>query len=310
MIRYRKLGYAELNVTDLERARAFYTNQLGLQFVGEAEDGGLLFRCTDEHHAVVLHKASVPGIRCSGWMLEDAPQFDKLYRSFQKNDVRWEVLSAAECRSRGLQRACRIQEPNIETTLEFYIGARGGEGHAFTPTLAKIQRLGHVVYGTPKKPEAVAFFRDVLNFRVSDFVEERATFMRCFPNPYHHGVGIAASDHNQFHHLNFMVSEIDDIGRGQTRFRSRDIPIVYGPGRHPISESIFLYFLDPDGLTLEYSFGMEEFPEHDAREPRSIPGGPETSDAWGSRPDPRFGRLGAVSADVAASHRATVKSDH
>lgn len=46
------------------------------------------------------------------------------------------------------------------------------------------------------------------------------------------------------------------------------MPVVFGPGRRPASTSVFLYFLDPDGMTLEYSFGMEEFPQIGARAPR------------------------------------------
>ena len=54
-----------------------------------------------------------------------------------------------------------------------------------------------------------------------------------------------------------MVTDIDDIGKAVYRARKLDAPIVFGPGRHPPSESSFFYFLDPDGMTLEYSFGME-----------------------------------------------------
>ena len=38
----------------------------------------------------------------------------------------------------------------------------------FAPSVAKIQRLGHVVWTTPRHREAIAVFRDVLNFAQSD----------------------------------------------------------------------------------------------------------------------------------------------
>ena len=41
-----------------------------------------------------------------------------------------------------------------------------------------------------------------------------------------------------------------------------------GPGEHHPWGRIFLYFTDPDRVTLEYSQGMEEFPEEGAREAR------------------------------------------
>jgi len=44
-----------------------------------------------------------------------------------------------------------------------------------------------------------------------------------------------------------------------------------GPGLHAPSGSTYVYFLDPDGLTLEYSYGMERFPEVAPRAPRVLP---------------------------------------
>ncbi|MGH7417184.1 MAG: VOC family protein, partial [Candidatus Rokuibacteriota bacterium] len=74
------------------------------------------------------------------------------------------------------------------------------------------------------------------------------------------------------------------------------VEIVFGPGRHQPSDSIFLYFLDPDRMTLEYSFGMEEFPETNARGPRILEPRPETLDSWGSVPAPAFGKVGLIEA--------------
>jgi len=152
-----------------------------------------------------------------------------------------------------------------------------------------------VVIGSSEYSRTTAFFRDELNFRVSDEVDGRITFMRCFPNPFHHSLGVASAPENRLHHVNFMVTDMDDIGRALYRLRRNDVPIVYGPGRHPPSGSVFLYFLDPDGLTLELSYGMEEFPEKDARAPRSLPPALESFDYWGGAPpDRRFGSLGAI----------------
>ena len=85
-----------------------------------------------------------------------------------------------------------------------------------------------------------------------------------------------------------------EVGRGLARFKAKDVPVVYGPGRHLASTSVFLYFLDPDGMTLEYSFGMEEFPEVGARAPRSIEPTPLNFDTWGSHRDPRMSSVGEI----------------
>ena len=78
-VRYRKLGYVELNVTDLARSHAFYEDIVGLQFVDRGESGEVRLRCDDDHHNLVLHQSGRPGLKRIGWMLEDDCQFDNLH---------------------------------------------------------------------------------------------------------------------------------------------------------------------------------------------------------------------------------------
>ena len=285
-IRYQKLGRVELGVKDLLRARNFYEDVVGLQYVGTGADGEVLLRCDDDHHNVVLHEASSAGLRVAGFALEDASQFGPLLERLESADLRAQEVPPAQCEVRRQSRAIRFFEPLVGAVIEFY-QPQLDAARPFTPSVTRIQRLGHVVFNTPRKAEAVAFWRDVLNFAESDSVGDFITFMRCWPSPYHHGIGIGKFDRQCLHHVNFMVTEIDDIGRALTRLRKADAPVVFGPGRHPASDSVFLYFLDPDGLTMEYSFGMESFPESFPREARQIPFSPKALDYWESVRDPR-----------------------
>ena len=41
-----------------------------------------------------------------------------------------------------------------------------------------------------------------------------------------------------------------------------------GPGRHPQSTAVFLYFLGPEGFTYEYSFGVRRIEDDAAWSPR------------------------------------------
>lgn len=294
MIRYKKLGYVELTVTDLDRAVAFYRDVVGLEPVGRGPEGEYRFRCSEDPYGVALHRADQAGFKRGGWMLEDESQFAVLHQRLRHSGVPYEEFAVTECQARGIARGTRIVEPNTGATLEFYRLPATVKPEPFVPTLAKIQRLGHVVWTTPRYKEALVFFRDVLNFAESDSIGEMITFFRAFPNPYHHGIGIAGGRERKFNHLNFMVTEIDDIGCALARLRARNVPVVFGPGRHPASTSVFLYFLDPDGMTLEYSFGMEEFPEHEPRPPRRIEPTPLNVDSWGSYRDPRLSAVGEI----------------
>jgi len=298
MIRYRKLGYVELNVSNLARAREFYERIVGLQWAGTRTDGAELFRCDSEPYSVVLREQSTAGFRRAGWMLENESQFETLHRKLRDNDVPYEVVTDAECSDRGIGRATRMVESNTQATLEFYVPPHDSGEFTFETSHTRILRLGHVVFSTPNRAAAQAFFRDVLDFIDSDSIGEMASFMRPAGSPYHHGLGIGSSEHPHFHHLNFMVESIDDVGCAMNRCKRNEVPVVYGPGRHPASQSVFLYFLDPDAMTLEYSFGMEEFADVGARAARILPPKPESVDMWGSLPDPRMGATGEM--DVAA----------
>jgi 2,3-dihydroxy-p-cumate/2,3-dihydroxybenzoate 3,4-dioxygenase len=295
MPRYSKLGYVALNVSDLDRSRHFYETLWGLEHTETGTGGELYFRCSDDHHNVVLYpSAARPGLKRVGWEMESERELDELAAAVAEHGIAVRELDAAERATLHQGRTIRFSDPYTGVTHEYYAEMRSFGGQPYTATVAKIQRLGHLVLWTPRYDEAVDFYLNVLNFRNSDTVEGAVTFMRCFPNPFHHSIGLANGKRRGLHHVNFMVTEIDDIGRGMWRFQANDVPIVRGPGRHPPSGSVFLYVLDPDELTVEYSFGMEEFPEQNPRKPRLLAPVPESLDYWNCPRDPRQGAVGEV----------------
>lgn len=294
MPRYRKLGYVALNVSDVARARAFHETMVGLQPSGEGADGAVFFRCGFEHHTLVLYRGAAPGLKRIGFELETDEALEDAARQFAAQGLDVVELDEAERAALHQGRTIRVVEPFTGATFEYYAMMREFSD-PFVPRLAKIQRIGHVVLKVPDFAAACDFYTRVLGFRVSDLIDGAACFMRCHPSPYHHGIALINSAAPQLHHVNFMVSEVDDIGKAIARFGKNDVPIVYGPGRHPPSGSMFLYFLEPDGITLEYSFGMEEFPELDARRPRLFEPVRESYDYWSSYRDlQRYAAVGAI----------------
>jgi 2,3-dihydroxy-p-cumate/2,3-dihydroxybenzoate 3,4-dioxygenase len=294
MIRYKRLGYLAVNVSDLERSTQFYRDTVGLQLVEGGGAGVRFLRCSDKHHDIALF-AGKPGLKRIGFELESAAQIEPLRRVLQAGGHRVDEIPPADQAAMRTGPGVRTREPVTGCTLDFYAGMEGAAAPPYLPTVAKIQRLGHLVLRSADQAATVRYFTDVLNFQVSDSIDGAVTFMRCFPNPYHHSLGIGnGKGRNGLHHFNFMVSDADDIGTSLWRLKKLDVPIVNGPGRHLPSGSMFLYYLDPDGLTVEYSFGMEEFPEVDARTPRTLPPVPKSFDIWEGPVDPRKAAVGEI----------------
>jgi len=292
--RYRRLGYAALNVTNLSRSLAFYRDLVGLE-VSDSDDTHAALRCGSDHHNLLLCKAGEPGLKRLGFELESPADLAAAEAHLEAKGITVERVAADEAAALRVDRALRFREPGSGLCLEFFVRMQH-MAQPYIPRHAKIERLGHVVINVKDLAAVHGFFADTLNFRTSDYVPGIVAFLRCFPNPLHHSLAIAASQENRLHHVNFMVTDIDDVGQAFHRMQQAQVDIVFGPGRHPPSGSVFLYFLDPDGMTVEYSYGMEEFPEVAAREPRMLEPVPESLDTWGAKPAPTFAKVGAIEA--------------
>lgn len=292
--RYEKLGYAALNVTDLERSVRFYRDLMGLELVGMDEQTAYL-RCGRDHHSLVLCAGTEAGIKRAAYKMASQGDLEQAFAHFQQAGMAPCWLEPAECAALSQGPTFRAREPHSGLQLEFF-DRMTQLALPFKPTVTNIARIGHVVIGAKAYPQSVETLSSVFNFAVSDFVEKKFSWMRCFPNPLHHALAVGQSDRDHLHHINFMVTDIDDIGAAINRLQKAGVQIVFGPGRHLPSTSIFLYFLDPDGMTMEFSFGMEELHEESARLPRMLEMHPNTMDIWGSSPHERFGKFGAIEA--------------
>lgn len=291
--RYKKLGYVALNVSDLDRSVAFYRDLVGLDLSDGVPGRVSFLRCSRDHHNLVLYKAVDPGLKRIAFELESEAELARARAHLEERGVALTEIDPEERRLLRQSQGFRFSVPTCGVTIEFYAGMLY-MATPFAHRLAQIERLGHVVLAVEKLEETRTFVVEMLGFRTSDHVEDFAAFLRCPPNPYHHTLALVRAPGNHLHHINFMVRDIDDIGRGFHRMQQNQIEIVFGPGRHQPSESIFLYYLDPDALTVEYSFGMEEFPEEGARQPRVLEPHPEALDSWGSLPAPRFAKAGRI----------------
>lgn len=292
--RYRRLAYVALNVTNLARSTAYYRDLVGLALT-ETHDAFSALRCSQDHHNVLLYPAAQPGLKRVGFELESCRDLDVARAYVAGLGLKIEEIAAEELKALRTVAGFRFRLPGSGLCLEYFVQMMH-LSQPFTPTVTKIERLGHVVINVADFDLAMQWFTGKLGFKVSDFVPGFAAFLRAFPNPLHHSFAILTGSDNHLNHVNFMVKDIDDVGAGMNRMKKHDVEIVFGPGRHQPSESIFLYFLDPDRMTVEYSFGMETFPEQGAREARLLEPAPGTLDTWGSVPTPAFGKVGLIEA--------------
>ena len=127
----------------------------------------------------------------------------------------------------------------------------------------RINKIGHIVINVPDLERSVAFYTQVLGFRVSDVYDERMVpggmvFMR-FGND-HHGVALVGNrsadlatggrTNGDLNHFAFEVSTLDQVLQAREHLRANGVRIIF-EGRRRAGCQIAVEFLDPDGNNLE-----------------------------------------------------------
>ena len=76
------------------------------------------------------------------------------------------------------------------------------------------QGMGHTLVTVPDIDAALAFYKDLLGFRISDFIVAplKAYFMHV--NARHHSVAFVATPVRSMHHLLVEHYQLDDVGQG------------------------------------------------------------------------------------------------
>ncbi|MEY2942508.1 MAG: hypothetical protein RLY97_522 [Pseudomonadota bacterium] len=287
-LRFVRLGYCRLRCPDLAASLGFYRDIVGLAVAHASGDGAWL-RCSDRPYDVILERGDAAGLSAVGFELESEAELLTAFALLTGLDCAPIWASPAQNAAQQVARSLRFADPVTGLEIDFYIGQAVVTEPYLSPH-TRIVRLGHVVLNVSDLAAAHDFWVDGLGFAVSDRVGGVAEWLRAWPNPLHHSLALLQHSANTLHHINFMVSDMDDVGGAMNRMKGADVPIVFGPGRHLPSTSIFLYYLDPDGNSAEFSFGMELFDEHGARDARELEHKAEVMDIWGSKPDPRFGK--------------------
>ena len=285
MIDLADIRYVRLGTRDVEAAARYATAILGLEAAG-AEDGARYFRSDGRDHTLVYFEGD-PSDHTIGFDVRDAAALDAAAAEIDARDlpVAWGTREA--CEMRRVERLVRLRDPS-GNVVELVHGARPGD-RAYVPSReAGITGFSHIGLRTTDAARDEAFWTQVCSARVSDRIGA-APLLRI--DAVHHKLALFPSAHAGVQHVNHQVAGIDDVMRAYWFLRDRGVRIVFGPGRHPTSSAVFLYFEGPDGMVYEYSTGVRMIEDEAGYRPRQFPFEPASFCMWGSRPDiPEFRR--------------------
>lgn len=259
------LGYVGIEVSDLASWRHFAADILGLQPV-ERSDGSLDLRMDNYASRFRLHKGPSDDLAYIGWEVPDAAALDGLAERLSAAGHAVRNGDADLASERRVARLIQFEDPEGNAHEAFFgpLQTTDVPFVSMTGTRFKTGRqgLGHIVLRCRDKAAMLAFFQDVLGFRVSDHIRAELmpgrsmelTFLRC--NGRHHSLALApVRSPKRIVHLMVEALSIDDVGHALDRCLRDDIHLSFTLGRHSNDEMLSFYPISPSGFDIEYGCG-------------------------------------------------------
>jgi 2,3-dihydroxy-p-cumate/2,3-dihydroxybenzoate 3,4-dioxygenase len=264
MIELTDIAYVRSGAADLAAAVDFATRIVGLELVDGGEPGVAHLRADARHHCLALVEGE-SGVIASGFTVADEDALALAETELEQRGITVSRGDSAACRSRRVREFVGLDDP-FGNRIELVVGQQTlGRPVAFSRR-AGITEFGHLCLDAPDVRDAYRFWSTAFNAKVSDWIGDGACLMRI--DPVHHKLAVFQADEPGLCHMNFQVVEIDDVFRNWHFLVDHGVTIEMGPGRHPQSTAVFLYFLGPEGFTCEYSFGVRRIEDDAAWTPR------------------------------------------
>jgi 2,3-dihydroxy-p-cumate/2,3-dihydroxybenzoate 3,4-dioxygenase len=277
MITLTDIAYVRSGVADLGAALRFATGIVGLELAAPTEDGVAHLRADHRHHCLALVQGP-SGVISSGFLVADGEALAAAETELERCGITVRRGDPGEARSRRVREFIAFDDP-FGNRLELVSQQESITRPVAFTRPAGITEFGHLCLDAPDVHEAYRFWHSRFGARVSDWIGDKACLMRI--DPVHHKLAVFQGERPGLCHMNFQVETIDDVFRSWHFLREHDVRIEMGPGRHPQSGAVFLYFLGPEGFTYEYSYGVRRIEDDAAWRPRTFdPDEPGSIDMW------------------------------
>lgn len=285
MIHLHDIRYVRLGTSNLDEAVSYATDLLGLQ-VAHRDAKSVYFKSDSRDHTLCYFDGD-PRDHTSAFEVDTASELADAAAVLEAKGYKVHQGTVSEAERRHVREFIAFDDPSgnrIELVYEPH-----HSGTRYFPTRdAGITGFSHIGLRTLDARRDEKFWTELLGAKVSDRIGD-APLLRI--DEVHHKIALFPSAYPGVQHINHQVESIDDVMRAYYIMLERNIPIRFGPGRHPTSGAMFLYFAGPDNMIYEYSTGVRLITEDDEKtyRPRNFPMDPTSFCMWGSRPDiPEF----------------------
>jgi 2,3-dihydroxybiphenyl 1,2-dioxygenase len=252
------LGYVGVRAKSLEDWAGFGEKFLGLQRVDQSRTS-LAFRMDDRKQRVVVTADGGEGVAFFGWEVADVAAFDACAARLEQAGVAVTRGTRALADERRVADLIAFDDP-VGNRLEVAYGAEVAStpfkpGRNISGFRTGPLGMGHAVLHVKSIHDVIPFYRDVLGFRLSDFMTRPFNAYFFHANPRHHSIAFIETGRNATHHLMVELFNLDDVGQGYDLALGEEGRIGVTLGRHINDEVTSFYSNSPSGFMVEYGWG-------------------------------------------------------
>jgi catechol 2,3-dioxygenase-like lactoylglutathione lyase family enzyme len=291
MIDVKRIGHATFETPDIDRQIDYFTQVVGL-VLAERQNGRAYLATKVGDLAVQLERGDVS--RCARLAFQVAPgtELNDIRKGVEAEGLRCEARNDT---SPGIPRVVAFEDPK-GTAIEVYAEQTPiADKQASVPGIGPL-KLGHLAFVVDEPKKYAEFYTKVLGFRVSDWIDDWFVFMRCGPD--HHTVNFVRGKTTKMHHVAFELRDTAQLIAACDFLGSKNIPIIWGPGRHGPGHNVYIYHRNPDDQIIETFCELDKMLDEklgyfDPRPwHRDRPQKPKTwqmpTDVWGPPPTPEY----------------------
>ncbi|MFW0789514.1 iron-dependent extradiol dioxygenase HsaC [Gordonia sp. CPCC 205333] len=284
----RSLGYMRIDATDMAAWREYGLKVLGMIEGTGRTDGALYLRMDDFPARLVIVPSDRDHLASSGWECANAAGLQEVRDRLDGAGVSYREGTAEEKADRCVDELIVFSDPT-GNILEAFHGAALQHRRIVSPYGHKFvtgeQGLGHVVLTTDDDAASLAFYRDVLGFRLRDSMKlppqlvgreegDDPPWLRFFGcNPRHHSLAfLPIPNSTGIVHLMVEVENSDDVGLAHDRALRKKVPMSATLGRHVNDLMLSFYMKTPGGFDVEFGCEGRTVDDHEwiARESTAV----------------------------------------
>jgi 2,3-dihydroxybiphenyl 1,2-dioxygenase len=257
------LGYIGMEARDLDAWRRFGTEVLAMQVI-ERDADTLVLRMDERCQRVLVQRGASDAPAFFGFEAADAPALQAAISKLEAAGIAVTRATEQELALRRVDAMAWCRDPS-GNRIEIFHGQAPGTDALQLPRPHGGFRtgplgMGHAVFHVEDIDASARFYRELLDFRLSDYMLKPYRLMFLRANARHHSVALLQSPKSGVHHVMFEVLALDDVGRSYDA-ALENWRVGQTLGRHANDWVLSFYVFCPAGFMMELGFGSRTVDE-------------------------------------------------